>query len=901
MSDKSYTLDAVTKTHWDREWYMNFQKTRIKLVHLIDGLLEILDNDPEFVSFMMDGQTLPLEDYLAVKPHNRERLQKYIKQGRIVIGPWYILPDEVLITGESHVRNYLLGTRVANSFGATKMQIGYLPDSFGHPSQMPQILDKLGMDTIMFWRGATQEINRTEFFWCAPDGTRVLTVLMPDGYCTGAELSEDPAITAARLDQFIEGFSKYATTDKIYLSNGGDHLEPSPYLSKMLTQANQLMKNGQVIHTTLPNFVHELKRSLKRDELKEISGELCGVSRSILLFSTLSTRTYLKQENHAVSRLLENELEPIFALSMLSGDEYPRDILVTAWKYLMENLPHDSICGCSIDDVHRDMLARYNQVREIGEHLFEIARQNYGKIDTNSITGDGALVVFNTTGSNRDDYVEATVDLDARLTNILDFNRTDDKGRYPHRDTDATVDALRDLPTAIHLFDGETELPCVLLDARVSNYMELGYRHFPHQYNVNRCRIGFVARDIPSVGYKTLSIVAEYGRKDVPAMLDSVCIQNEFFTVEPNVSDGSITVTDLVSGRVLVGLNRLCDDGDCGDEYTYCPPDKNEVVYADPTTLYARMVERSAARQSFEMTGIMHLPIDVEERSKHRSAELVECPFTTLVTLYPGVHRVDIKTIIENHARYHRLRVVFPTTVKADVHWSAGTFSVDSRKMRPDLDPNWRELCYTHQQKDFCELNDGHYGLTIANRGLHEYEAFDEGEQSCLAVTLLRCTGVISQCVLKTRDEMGGWSEEAPDAQCQGRWTFEYSIIPHNGNWIESRSYEQANGYNLPMPTLQIPVGQKGVLPTACTRISMNSPALQMSAFKQCEFEDAMILRFFNTIPDVVDAQIRFNFTFADVKLANLREDTIGSVDMRGNVANMRVKPFEIVTLKIIL
>jgi alpha-mannosidase len=164
--DKKYTLHAVTMSHWDREWYMDFQKTRLKLVHLIDGLLDILEGDPDFVSFMMDGQTLPLTDYLAVRPQNRERLNRHIQEGRILIGPWYILPDEILITGETHVRNYLLGSRVARDFGVEKMQVGYLPDSFGHPSQMPQILSGLGMDTIVFWRGSTPETDRSEFY-CA--------------------------------------------------------------------------------------------------------------------------------------------------------------------------------------------------------------------------------------------------------------------------------------------------------------------------------------------------------------------------------------------------------------------------------------------------------------------------------------------------------------------------------------------------------------------------------------------------------------------------------------------------------------------------------------------------------------------------------------------------------------
>jgi alpha-mannosidase len=879
---------------------MDFQKTRIRLVHLIDGLLDILDNDPEFVSFMMDGQTLPLLDYLHVKPYNREKLTKYILEGRIVIGPWYILPDEILITGESHIRNYLLGTRVAREFGADKMQIGYLPDSFGHPSQMPQILDKLGMDTIMFWRGATQEIDKTEFFWRAPDGTRIFTILMPDGYCTGAELSENLEITAARLDQFIENFHRYATTDKIYLSNGGDHLEPSPYLSKVIREANPLMKNGRVVHTTLPRFARELKRSVGED-LKEVTGELCGSSRSILLFSTLSTRTYLKQENHFVSRMLENELEPMYALFKLSGMEYPRDILVTAWKYLMENLPHDSICGCSVDQIHRDMMLRYQQVREIGGTLNEMARDLAAVIDTTSIGEGVALAVFNTTGSARGDYMEATVDFDPRPTSILDFNRTDKNGRFPHRLVDNDPGALREPPVGVRAFDGENEIPCALLDAKVSNYMELGYRHFPHQYNVNRCRIGFVAGDIPALGYKTLKLVPVYGEKKEAALPGTTRLENEFFAVEPDLVSGGITVTDKKTGRALKGLNRLADGGDCGDEYTYCPPDEDEIVYADPATLSARMTEANVTRQSFEITGVMRLPADAFERSKGRSPERVDCAFTTTVSLYPGVRRVDIRTTVDNHAKNHRLRALFPAGVLAQEHWSAGTFSVDCRKMKPDIDPHWRELSFTHPEKDFCDVNDGKNGLTVANRGLHEYEAFDESGQSVLAVTLLRCTGVISQRVIKTRDEMGGWSEAAPEAQCQGAWSFEYSVIPHEGTWAESRSYVEAHAFNLPMRSLQLKAGQAGQLPATVSRVDLGTPALQVTAFKQCEFEDAMILRFFNTTTEKVDAKVAFNFPFSEIKLANLREDTIGSVDMRGRSACLQVKPFEIVTLKILL
>ncbi len=895
--DKKYTLHAVAMTHWDREWYMDFQKTRLKLVHLIDGLMDALEDDPAFTSFMLDGQTLPLRDYLAVRPECRERLTRLILSGRILIGPWYILPDEILITGESHIRNYLLGSRVAGEFGAEKMQIGYLPDSFGHPSQMPQILSGLGMDTIVFWRGSTEETDRQEFYWRAPDGSRVLTILMPDGYSTGAELSEDPAVTAARLDQYIENFHHYATTEHIYLSNGGDHLEPPPYLARVLREAAPRMCAGTVTHTTLKDFLDALRRSLK-GELKEVSGELCGASRSILLLSTLSTRTYLKQQNHEASRLLENELEPLFAIAAADGYAYPQGELTLAWQYLMENLPHDSICGCSIDDVHEDMLFRTRQVRNIGRELFEQARTYYRGIDTSGIRDGTALAVFNTTGRDRSDYVEATVDLEARPTMLLDFNRTDEAGRYPHHYVDNASDALRPLPSGVRVFDGERELPSVLIRAEVANSMDLGYRRFPHQYNVNRLKIGFVADGVPAMGYKTLSVVPLYEERP-PVLFAGARLENEYFAVEADLTDGSLTVTDKRSGRVLIGINRLADGGDCGDAYTYCPPDADRIVHPDPATVTARVVCRSGARQALEIMGILRIPAGLFNRSEARSPETVDCAFTSWVSLYPGVARVDIRTTVDNRARWHRLRALFPSGVRAEAHWSAGAFSVDRREMNPAENPNAREICLTHPQKDFCSLDDGRYGLTVANRGLAEYEAFDDGNQSVLAVTLLRCTGVISQRVIKTRDEAAGWHESAPGAQCIGTWDFEYSVIPHDGNWIESRAYETARAFNLPMRSMQLEAGCPGDLPAVRSLVRLNHPALILSAFKRCEEENALILRFYNTTPGAVAAEIALDFPFTGVRRANLREDTIGSVFLKGRTVCLEAGGFEIVTLKI--
>jgi len=897
--DKKYTLCAVTQTHWDREWYMNYQKTRIKLTHLINGLLDILDNDPNFVSFMLDGQTLPLYDYLEVKPYNRERLEKYIHNGRLVIGPWYILPDEILITGEAHIRNYLMGSRIAKDFGADKMQIGYLPDSFGHPSQMPQILSKLGMDTTMFWRGATAEIDNTEFFWESPDGSRVLAVLLPDGYSTGAELPNNAAATAKRLDNYIERYSSMSSTDLIYYSNGGDHLEPVPYLSDVLKESNTLMKNGKIVHTTLPKFMTELKEKLGSTQLKTIQGELCGSNTAILLASTLSTRTYLKQEYHRSSHLLENYLEPVFSFAALQGNEYPKDILVLAWEYLLQNLPHDSICGCSIDEIHRDMLYRFNQIYEIAGELDEMLYKFYLRIDTTAFEGGYALNVFNTTSNTRSDMVESTIDVDEQLLSELDHMNMKENGSSLEVFGEE-LKAARPLPTSFEVFDGDIKLPCVLENGYVSNKLDLDYFRFPHQYNVNRCKISFFAKDVPAMGYKAFKVVPHYGdeRQDICASSNKCEISNEYFKVVAT-KDGSISVTDLSAGRTLKGLNAFADSGDCGDEYTYCPPENDSTVAINPASATATVIEKNGLRESLEITGTIHTPVSLIGLNTARTEETVDCTFKTVITLNRGIKRVDIKTTVDNRAKYHRMRVLFPTGVCSEYSWSSGAFTVDRRLINPPAEPNPHEIFSTHSQKDFCEVNDGESGLTVANRGLNEYEVYNENGQSVIALTLLRCVEQISRQSLKTRTDPGGWNEKAPDAQCIGVWSFEYSLIPHEGDWQSSEAFVSAHEYNVALKPLQIPAGVKGSLPSKCGFMRFSHREFILSAFKKSEFDDAYIVRFFNSTDKNVSGTVTFDFDVKKVESAGLNEETAEVLTLTAGSVNVEAKPFEIITLKV--
>src|SRR5437899_6234817 len=191
----------VPHTHWDREWYLTFQQFRARLVHTIDKLLDILDRDNNFTYFMLDGQTIVLDDYLEVQPEQEERLKRHTRAGRIQVGPWYLQPDEFLVSGESLIRNLQIGLQRAADFGEP-MRIGYVPDCFGHIAQLPQILRGFDIDSAVFWRGVGAEVHKSEFYWTAPDGTQVLVLFLASvmGYSNARNMPLVPEEFAARVE-----------------------------------------------------------------------------------------------------------------------------------------------------------------------------------------------------------------------------------------------------------------------------------------------------------------------------------------------------------------------------------------------------------------------------------------------------------------------------------------------------------------------------------------------------------------------------------------------------------------------------------------------------------------------------------------------------------------------------
>ena len=349
-------IAIVPHTHWDREWYKSYQNFRLSLVELIDTLIPLLETDASYPHFMLDGQMAVIDDYLEVRPEMEGRLRALAAAGRVSVGPWYILMDEFLSSGETIWRNLQMGIERGAAFGGV-MDVGYLPDMFGHIAQMPQILAAGGFRDTVVWRGVPSSVTKNAFVWESPDGSSVRAEYLPVGYGNGAALPDDAKSLIRRTQDNVAEIESFLIDDLLCM-NGSDHLMPQPFLGRVVAEANDIQDEFVFEVTSLPSY---LARGSTQG-LTGVQGELRSGYRANMLMGVTSNRVDVKRAGAAAERELERRAEPLSAL-YLPASEYPTSLLGLAWREMVRNSAHDSICACSVDDVVDAVLHRYAEAR----------------------------------------------------------------------------------------------------------------------------------------------------------------------------------------------------------------------------------------------------------------------------------------------------------------------------------------------------------------------------------------------------------------------------------------------------------------------------------------------------------------------------------------------------------
>lgn len=880
MSTEKKHLHFISHTHWDREWYMPFEAHRFKLVEFFDRLLHTLDTDPSFRSFHLDGQAVVIEDYLAVRPQMREKIEKYIAEGRLVSGPWYILQDEYLVDGESNVRNMLVGRQVSAEYGKVS-DIGYFPDAFGNIGQAPQILRGFDIDCVAFGRGVSErhgdrldtgEENygkaRSEIIWRSPDGSEVNGAVFLRWYNNGNEIPADPEQAADSVKARADSIGECSTTPHLLLMNGCDHQPAQIDIGQIIEKLNAAGYPDELIHSNFRDYFDAILPY--RDRFGIFVGELDGEYSDGwgTLANTASSRIYLKQYNRLCENMLEKNAEPLSVAShLLAGMPVDRDYFRFLWKNLLKNHPHDSICGCSLDDVHSEMVTRFKKVLASGGELVKEEKAAFmAAVNTSHIGTPYAVTVFNPAGHKSSEAVTVMLDL-------------------PEDTAVAAAD--------IAVLDGETIIPVDVRDCGVVWDYILPKDAFRIPFNVHRFELTFRAADVPAAGWKTFGVTTELrsnsnGPKE--AASDLVVYKKGMANKRLRVkfaADGSAIVTDRKTGAAYT-TGIFVDSGDTGNEYNYRETKDRLRVTTEGSRAKVELVSASAASVTFKATHLMKIPAGVDFATRTRTGEC-EMKVEAYFTLREGARRLDMKTVIHNNADNHRVVVLTKHGISSEMLMAEGQFDLVEREITPW--EGWKNPTKPGKMTNFFGVEDGARGVFVSGRGLNEYEVLrDEGHT--MSLTIHRGT-----------HELGDWGIfPTPEAQCKGELTVEYALVPYNMTAQHDREGAINDCYSFTSynPAASCAPVHGGEQASTGTILGIDGHNFVVSALKMSDFRDTVILRVFN--PTKADTKMKLDLggRFSEAYAVNLAEDRQKKIVVRNGKCTLSVPAKKIVTVELV-
>ncbi|MBF0780692.1 MULTISPECIES: alpha-mannosidase [unclassified Granulicatella] len=832
------TVHIISHSHWDREWYLPWEEHRMRLVELFDDLFELFEKDPEFKSFHLDGQTIVLDDYLEIRPQNREKLYRYIQEGKLKIGPFFILQDDFLISSEANMRNTLLGHIESKKWG-TPPKIGYYPDTFGNVGQVPQLLKQAGIDVAFFGRGVKPvgfdnqvledekfQSQFSEMNWIGADGSQVLGILFANWYSNGNEIPSNEEDAKVFWEKKLADVRAYASTKHYLLMNGCDHQPVQKDLSKAIQVAKKLYPDIDFVHSNFDEYVKAVKEELPED-LSAVYGELTSQETDgwYTLTNTASSRIYLKQANDRASKLLEQVVEP---MAVMTRDDYPIDELRYAWKLLLENAPHDSICGCSVDEVHREMETRFEKVEQVANFLAHRSFDRFEKQLNTQQLGEHLITVMNTTPFYKTQLVEANVILDK-----VDFR--DGKLAQHYKEMEALP-----IPHLALYCNGE-KVESKIEDLGVQFHYELPKDAFRSATFSRQVKVRFVVSDMAPFSWQTYDIrpiecePVNSQQKDV--------LENPYVRIEL-ATDGTLSLTNKQTQEVQKDFLRFEDTGDIGNEYIYMAPKGEEPIFAKATDLTLTYQSKDVTLAT--LTHHLHIPVSAEDlleqeqkqiiefkdRQAKRSKEYDTIELKTFITLYQNSPQVQFKTVFSNTAKDHRIRVIFKTPITSETNVSDSIYETVERNNH--VAKSWQNPTNPQRHRSFVSLRQDDLALTVSSRGLHEYEILNNQE---IALTILRSTG-----------ELGDWGYfPTPEAQCLRECVAEYAMEWHNRS-DDYHAIKRAKAFQTDLFAKQAyqhdgSIEANGVY---TNHASLDIPELCGTSLKRAEESEHILLRYYN-------------------------------------------------------
>lgn len=841
-------IDVVSNTHWDREFRWSFEKTRRHLLIMLDTTLDVLESDPEYHSFTMDGHSIMIEDYLEMRPERKEQVERLVREGRLIIGPYYTLPEEFSISHEAIVRNLMFGSKMIDKYGGKHGTVAYTPSSWGQTGQLPQIFKDFGLTHMMFYRGISHDEAPAEYIWEAPDGTQVLASRFAlycrynwyyqvhrsvsrnrvwskdykwgefdevpfrraDGY-VGAGVNYDLKMPVANYDKtnikkaiigMLEEEKGHFTTPVFLGMNGHDISVAFPRESEVIKDAKELFKGEiEIEHTDLETFWKDAEKYLDKDKMTVLKGERRSYLKqgkwTYLFPGTTSARTYLKRADFDAYTALTYIAEPLNALAGNDSKNY----LERGWKYLLSCHTHDANGGCAPDEVCKDMEYRYRKTSDIADIVADDAMIEIAK----NLSPDGQektavqIIVYNPLPFERDVIVPIDIDVPDFFGNGIEIDGVEMQSITSEKSS-VFVDNIWEVPTILN--------------------------------SVNH-RFYAKFRNVPALGYRAYEVKSA---KNAAIRHSGIALGNvlENSKIKATVNgNGTIDVLYKPTGKEYFGLNFLTSQGEVGNAWKHVAPefDKKFMSIGANAKVYTT--------ESGDLTGsvVAEFDFEVPESCEKNPSEIyTKIPVKITYTLDADADYIKVNLELDNTAKDHWLRANFPTGIKTDFSICDSHFDLVKHDIKIPDSTGWVEQAFGMQPlRSFASVTDGENGFSVMPKGLYEYEILDN---SVMALTILRACRIkqaVSEEKMTILDDKG--------VQCPGKQVFDYAM-----------HFDAADYTTLPNKAAEIFAGVKcaaagrgkGTLPRESSLFSIDNKNLHVTAVKRAEDGNGVIVRYYN-------------------------------------------------------
>src|SRR5438093_12407576 len=874
----------IPHTHWDREWYLPRAAFQARLVPALDDVLERLTADPGYRSFLLDGQTVLVADYLRARPDREPELKTLVKTGRLQVGPWYVLADELIPSGEALVRNLLLGAADAEQLGG-RLDVLYSPDAFGHPAAWPTLAREFGIRFGVVWRGLGGEPGqeRNLYRWRGPEGRDVLLWhLPPRGYELGAALPADADGLGAVWTGVRTALVERAAGKHVAVLIGADHHAAHPAVSRLRELLAELEPRSAFRVSRLDEFLQLAGEGAKPAPL---DGELRWSYRyAWTLQGVHATRAPLKRRATAAELSLERLAEPLAALARRAGGRDRRPLLELAWRTLARCQFHDAIAGCTIDDVARAVDGRLTNVEALARDVvrgavLDLVHHDPGAARERAGDAAPARVLWNPAARPGGGVVVVDVPLFRRDVLVGPPSGGVSRQGQGYRPFGLAGPDAR--PIALQL-----------LDRRPGQERLDAARHYPDQDEVEWVRVALRLPAVPGLGVRCAALTPGAIRPDRAgegAVVKGRSLVNHWIEIvlEPT---GALALHDRRTGERFFDVLRLEDGGDAGDTYSYCPPSRDRVVRA-AGPLKVRRVAAGPLIAGIEVRLQMSCGTGVRGKRGRVSVRLV-------ITLHADSPVVRCILDVDNQATWHRLRARVPTNLSGVPAVAGAAFGTVARAPVAvhAADYPLETPVATAPAQRFVAAADGRRGLALLTPGFFEYEWTRRGD---LVLTLLRAVGELSRGDLPTRPGHAGWPTATPLAQCLGTSRVELAIAPVSQAEVERGDVIPALWEDVFLPVRGFWLRDATRLVPASIDIALEGMGLVVSAVKPAQQGSPMVLRCYNATGRKTAGAWRFGegVKSAHRVRADERESTALVLEGRGKTVRFVAEPYEIVTI----